>query len=260
MISHMTSAARTLLGGWKLALMALIVALMSLGSGHDSVEDSLAASNLTADFNLVAFANGVPIKDGCDTLNNSDFKCTVHPGGTFQVRVFLDNYPTGLVDGPDADAVGGYRLVDLRMDHSPGLTPGALTWVWPDCGSPFDASTPGVVNAFCYTGDLSGSTYGQFSNVTLATVDFTCPMTKGKQTITLSYGYNGDNNFLKGPWDTLLGDENGDPVVEGPPSDTIVVNCDNPLPQDVTGDGFVTGLDFFSVLGQFGTCKPGLVC
>jgi hypothetical protein len=237
--------------------MGFLLVVLAIASGHDRSELALASGNNTADFNMVAFEDGIPIKDGCDTFP-ADYKCTVHPEGTFQVNVYLDQLPTGLPDtAGDPDAIGGYTEAGFRLDYSSNLTfnPLNVSWQWPDCGTEIDLSESQVVNVGCGSGSANASTFTS-STTPMVTLEFTCPEFKTKETITLVYGFEAQALLKTLPFDTVLIDENDVPVTEAAPSETLIINCDNFFPWDINLDNAVSGLDIFEVIGHFGEVKP----
>ena len=193
--------------------------------------------------NIAVLAGGVELKEDCDTLF-LDYKCIVHPGRTLTVEVYLDALPA--LPDVDLSTVAGYTDMAVRLDYSPGLTikppptntigtcqfapeyyqgPGSITWACLQTG-----------NEVTYTGRL-------------VSIDFNCPAFKSKETITLVPG----TEFLD---DTYIIDENGTPVREAGPAETIVVNCDNVFPWDVDTSGQVSVGDIFQVVQHFGEVKP----
>jgi hypothetical protein len=238
-------------------VLGLVLVLAAFGSSQRAVTPAFA-TGLSPQFSIVANpATGV--KEGCDSLFGLDPKCVVHPGETFQIDVFVDKLPAGLPDGGDADSAGGYQAIGVRLDHSQGLTfeAGSDTWLWPDCGAFFDDSQDsGLVNLACLDDGGNASTHAS-SLVPVVSLDFTCPNVKSVETITLVYGTEGDKiDAFELPYDTVLVDETGANITENAPSETLVINCDNHFPWDVTGDGAVSSFDIFEVLGQFGQTKP----
>jgi hypothetical protein len=238
--------------------LGLVVVLAAVGSSQETPTPAFAAG-LTAEFSIAVNSPNPPMKGGCDSEFGPDFKCIVHPGGTFKLFVFLDKLAPGLPDGGDPDALGGYNAIGVRLDHSPGLTfvAGSQSWGWPDCDADFDDSLDvGLVNLACVNEGVNGSTFASGA-APVVTLDFTCPAVKSVETITLVFGTEGDKiDAFVLPYDTVLADETGANVTQSGPSETLVINCDNVFPWDLNGDNAVSSLDIFDVLGHFGQTKP----
>jgi hypothetical protein len=240
------------------AALGLVVALAAIGSSKEATPPAFAAG-LTPEFSIAVSQNGVPIKEDCFSFPTTVAgKCLIHPGTTFQVEVYLDKLPPGLPDGDDPDALGGYTAIGLRLDHSQNLTfeAGSEVWGWPDCGSFFDDSEDvGLVNLACLNGAENASTY-QSGFDPVVTMDFTCPNTKTTETITLTYGTEGDKiDALVLPYDTVVVDEALTNLTQSGPSETLVINCNNFFPWDLNGDGSVSAPDIFIEISHFNETK-----
>jgi hypothetical protein len=240
------------------AVLALVVLLAAVGSSQEAPTPAMAAG-LTAEFSIAAFDGGVQLKNTCDSHTESDFKCTVHPGGTFEVEVYLDKLPPDLPDGDDPDSVGGYRAIGLRLDHSPGLAfeTASEVWQWPDCDDNFDDSADvELVNLACISEQPNASTFSSEADPVVELM-FTCPAFKSTETITLVYGTRGDK--LGGqvlPYDTVVVDENGANLTQSGATETLVINCTNIFPWDLDGDDAVSAQDIFEEIAHFNQTKP----
>jgi hypothetical protein len=219
--------------------IAAMLALAQDGAGH------VSAAGPAPDFNIYTTGKNF---EACDSGAGGNIECTIHPGETFSIWVYLDKI------GPTAFG-NGYDTAHVRLDYSAGLTrinapnewaedgSGTDVW-WPDCFSVVETNLAGSWKTSCTTSGGPSNYYNAFGDPHLVT-EFTCTGS-GPQWISLV------NDPTSG---TRIIDQASTPHAETP-SNTLVVNCAYQLVEGVTGDGFVTGLDFFGVLSAFGDCIP----
>jgi hypothetical protein len=237
---------------WQWVLIAVLAVAATVAVTRDDVAPADAAGG-APDINLLSLGGQKQGFNFCDTIAGGIKTCAAHPGETFTMAIYLDKI------GPTAFN-NGFGTAHIRLDYSAGLTRvnvpnewavggAGVNMYWDDCFSVSETNLTGSWRTSCTSDGGSPSLWtsnrSQYPDGAMLVTSFTCT-SPGPQTITLV------NDPTSG---TRLLDQASTPHAETP-SNTLVVNCAYQLVEDVTGDGFVTGLDFFGVLSAFGDCIP----